>query len=783
LENNGKLNPSMVILAVAIIVIFPSFGVTTFIAKEAFGAVDFNKIDVTSTETLLFEGIDTNVIVVKLNITNNANEEFDTSYYTSLYLVSSTGSYFTKSTDYNDIIGDKTCPQLDPIPAGITKEVTLCYITPKNLLTSFSLKITEYYKEYCDEASNDEYIQNCQEITTAIKNPIKTDYDEYKKKFISINTDIDAKFKSIDLIEQYGFNILKIDFDLTNLSSTEINFSSENVVAITPDGTEYTSNLYDLTDLGYDYDMCNQDSININPKLTKSYSYCFEVPQEYRTFDLSIRNTDFDDCDSGYIQCSEYLLNISNPKFIALEQPEPPIPELTTSDNVEPEAPKETKTFSFVDSQKDPWSYVSRYKNEPEYKEWFDTSYPDTSIYEAVGLKNPLSFVDPIKDPQSYVNRYNNEPEYKEWFDTNFPGYSIYYAVGIPIPKIDESNSEPIEPVSEPPPTQNNIKNLDMSSKTLGLKVGQSIKYKVVIDISSSNDFVKKSIESLIRNNDFNGVELLNVKTVEVKIKDVSHSKVIIEKTYEMIDGSISTFESTKKLDEFLMPSYFIPIDLNQGEQLFAKDDGSEFVLQTKINKKYDGKSFSAWKIVSENSINTDGTLKKDSYLGYYDEETGMLLEDNNEIAIVDALMQGVAVNMNFKAIDITIPQEKGGGCLIATATYGSELAPQVQQLRELRDNKLLNTESGSTFMKGFNDFYYSFSPTIADLERENPVFKEAVKIAITPMLSTLSILNYVDTDSEINVLGYGISLIILNLGMYVGIPVFAIMSIRKGNS
>jgi len=122
----------------------------------------------------------------------------------------------------------------------------------------------------------------------------------------------------------------------------------------------------------------------------------------------------------------------------------------------------------------------------------------------------------------------------------------------------------------------------------------------------------------------------------------------------------------------------------------------------------------------------------------------------------------------------------KGGGCLIATATFGSELAPQVQQLRELRDNQLLNTESGSAFMESFNDFYYSFSPIIADYERENPVFKEMVKIAITPMISSLSILNYVDMDSEVEVLGYGISLIILNLGMYVGIPAVVIMRIRK---
>jgi len=123
-----------------------------------------------------------------------------------------------------------------------------------------------------------------------------------------------------------------------------------------------------------------------------------------------------------------------------------------------------------------------------------------------------------------------------------------------------------------------------------------------------------------------------------------------------------------------------------------------------------------------------------------------------------------------------------GGGCLIATATYGSELAAQVQQLRELRDNKLLQTEAGTSFINLFNDFYYSFSPIIADYERENPVFKEAVKIVITPTISSLSILNYVDMDSEESVLGYGISLIILNLVMYVGVPAFVIVGIRKKN-
>ena len=121
---------------------------------------------------------------------------------------------------------------------------------------------------------------------------------------------------------------------------------------------------------------------------------------------------------------------------------------------------------------------------------------------------------------------------------------------------------------------------------------------------------------------------------------------------------------------------------------------------------------------------------------------------------------------------------EMGGGCLIATATFDSELAPQVQKLREIRDSKLLQTESGSQFMDSFNTFYYSFSPIIADYERENLVFKEIVKIGITPMLSTLSLMDYADNESE--VLGYGISLILMNMGLYFVAPALIIYRIKK---
>jgi len=118
---------------------------------------------------------------------------------------------------------------------------------------------------------------------------------------------------------------------------------------------------------------------------------------------------------------------------------------------------------------------------------------------------------------------------------------------------------------------------------------------------------------------------------------------------------------------------------------------------------------------------------------------------------------------------------EGEGGCLIATASFGSELAPQVQLLREIRDNVVLNTATGSAFMSGFNQIYYSFSPQIADLERENLVFQQIVKITITPLITSLSLLNHVDINSEVEMLAYGIGIISLNIGMYFVAPAIVI--------
>ena len=125
-----------------------------------------------------------------------------------------------------------------------------------------------------------------------------------------------------------------------------------------------------------------------------------------------------------------------------------------------------------------------------------------------------------------------------------------------------------------------------------------------------------------------------------------------------------------------------------------------------------------------------------------------------------------------------TSQQEDGGGCLIATAAFGSELAPQVQALREIRDGKILTTSIGAEFMTGFNHIYYIFSPHISDYQRENPIFRDAVRIAITPLVTSLEVMNIADSENEIFI--YGVLVVMANVAMYVAAPVAVIFHLGR---
>ncbi len=300
--------------------------------------------------------------------------------------------------------------------------------------------------------------------------------------------------------------------------------------------------------------------------------------------------------------------------------PSNPVSLIIQSDEPDPE-PQEKKAPSFIDTSKDAQYYIDRYNNEPAYKDWFATNYPDYTFDEAIALAYPepepdpepvpdpepepkpkkdqkpiLPFVDQTKDPQYYIDRYNSEETYMEWFDSTFPDYTIEEAVGLV--------------VEEPPES------------------------KPILDF----------------------------------------------------------------VDETKDPQFYI--DRYNSEPAY---------------KDWFDKNFPDYTIEEAVGLGMDDEMSKQCGPGTV-----------------------------FK-IGMCVLEKSGGGCLIATAAFGSELSPQVQLLREIRDDSVLSTQSGTSFMMGFNQFYYSFSPTIADWERQNSVFKEIVRISITPLLTSLSILEHVD--------------------------------------
>jgi len=121
--------------------------------------------------------------------------------------------------------------------------------------------------------------------------------------------------------------------------------------------------------------------------------------------------------------------------------------------------------------------------------------------------------------------------------------------------------------------------------------------------------------------------------------------------------------------------------------------------------------------------------------------------------------------------------------CFIATATYGSESAPEVQFLRNFRDLYVLNTFSGRSFMVMFNSFYYSFSPQVASVIASNTFLREFMQIFLRPMLAILWLAYYVSfgvyqVDAEAGVMLTGLIACSL-LGLVYLSPVPALLAWR----
>jgi hypothetical protein len=294
---------------------------------------------------------------------------------------------------------------------------------------------------------------------------------------------------------------------------------------------------------------------------------------------------------------------------------------------------------------------------------------------------------------------------------------------------------------------------------------GCRVTYNLRYEIDAPNEFIYKS---------WVGDDSIdNIENISYTFTKSSKFSFFLRENTHLKHGAGSLYDSAT--EKFELGSMFIP----SKAPITNLISGEGYKIERK-NMNFAGMNRDVIHVEYIESIKTLSGFIDYKTKWYYDWSTGLLLKYEFQRTLLDVAGITNHDKMIQEISKVNFPKNNnsGGGCLIATATYGSEMALEVQQLRELRDNTLLNTKSGTAFMGMFNDIYYSFSPTIADMEREHPMFKEAVKLAITPMISTLSLMENAESESE--VLSIGLSVIALNLGMYLGVPAVVIIGIRK---
>jgi peptide/nickel transport system substrate-binding protein len=113
---------------------------------------------------------------------------------------------------------------------------------------------------------------------------------------------------------------------------------------------------------------------------------------------------------------------------------------------------------------------------------------------------------------------------------------------------------------------------------------------------------------------------------------------------------------------------------------------------------------------------------------------------DISENTILATSASGVQATPDEASTEQEQTAQQPSGCLVATAAFGSELTPQVQYLRDFREHYILSTVSGSAFMGAFNSVYYSFSPHVADYERDQPWLQAVVKTGLYPLFGILNV-------------------------------------------
>ncbi|MCK5627695.1 hypothetical protein KAI23_06995, partial [Candidatus Bathyarchaeota archaeon] len=196
--------------------------------------------------------------------------------------------------------------------------------------------------------------------------------------------------------------------------------------------------------------------------------------------------------------------------------------------------------------------------------------------------------------------------------------------------------------------------------------------------------------------------------------------------------------------------------------------------------------TFSTYRYRTQETIPSPYGTVDLTVLASYDKNTQILIYGE-----VVASMSGFSaiigkVELREANLEFTPSATGSPQCVIATATYGSEISPEVQFLREFRDQDIMDTMAGREFMTVFHAWYYSFSPNIASVIANNPMMQSVFKVILYPLIgilhlsaATYSMFNF---NSEIAVVMSGFMASAL-IGVVYFSPIGVLISSKKRTS
>ena len=123
---------------------------------------------------------------------------------------------------------------------------------------------------------------------------------------------------------------------------------------------------------------------------------------------------------------------------------------------------------------------------------------------------------------------------------------------------------------------------------------------------------------------------------------------------------------------------------------------------------------------------------------------------DVDTIASVTDASTTITMNGDYVIVAVFEEESSGGGCFIATAAYGTPMAGEIQVLREFRDEYLLTDPLGRAFV----DFYYRFSPPIAEFIAYHPGLKPIVRAGLVPVVAVSTVVVNTSPTEKIGILG-----------------------------